>query len=148
MLGVDYVCFGNHENDIPLDELRLRIAEFKGKWINSNMPDWTPALPEYAVFDITSGGKCKKIGLLGLNTIDKNLYQQGAFGGAMATALPVIDTARNLRKKLVEQLGCDLVIPMTHQVIPSTLHPTPYTPYTRRPTPWRDPTPCAIHPMP
>jgi len=117
-VGVDYVCFGNHENDIPLDELRLRITEFKGKWINSNMPDWRPALPEYAVFDITSGGQSKKIGLLGLNTIDKNLYQEGAFGGAMETALPVIETARALRKKLVEELGCDLVIPMTHQVMP------------------------------
>ena len=34
----------------------------------------------------------------------------------METALPVIDTARDLRRKLVEELGCDLVIPMTHQV--------------------------------
>ena len=35
--GVNYVCFGNHEADIPPEELRKRISEFKGKWINSNM---------------------------------------------------------------------------------------------------------------
>ena len=116
--GVNYVCFGNHEADIPPEELRKRISEFNGKWINSNMPDWRPELPEYDIFHVESGGQKRKIAVLGLNTVDKNLYQKGAFAGAMQNATPVIETAARLRKKLIEQDGCDLVIPMTHQVMP------------------------------
>ena len=35
---VDYVCFGNHETDLKIDELRKRIDQSKFAWINSNMP--------------------------------------------------------------------------------------------------------------
>jgi hypothetical protein len=34
----------------------------------------------------------------------------------MGTALPVVATSIALRKKLTEEEGCDLVIPMTHQM--------------------------------
>ena len=114
--GVHYVCFGNHENDIPIDELHRRVAEFNGKWLNSNMPAWQPALPEYDILTIQGHGQRRVVGLLGLNTTDKNLYRPGAFGGAMDTAEPIMDAAVRLRKKLLEECGCDLVIPMTHQV--------------------------------
>ena len=46
---VDAVCFGNHESDVPYEALKTRIGEFKGKWINSNMPAFEPKLPEYDV---------------------------------------------------------------------------------------------------
>lgn len=36
--GVEYVCFGNHETDIPHTELLRRIQQSNFKWINSNMP--------------------------------------------------------------------------------------------------------------
>jgi 2',3'-cyclic-nucleotide 2'-phosphodiesterase (5'-nucleotidase family) len=112
------VCFGNHETDIPIDDLRQRIGEYKGKWINSNMPGWEePKLPEYDIIEIESGGQKRKIGIIGVCTIDPNLYRAGAFGGAMATATPVYETAARLKKMLVEEHGCDLVIPMTHQVM-------------------------------
>lgn len=35
MCGVDYACFGNHETDVPHDELVKRIKESKFKWINT-----------------------------------------------------------------------------------------------------------------
>ena len=35
---VDYVCFGNHETDLKMDELCKRIDESEFAWINSNMP--------------------------------------------------------------------------------------------------------------
>ena len=35
---VDYVCFGNHETDLKIDELRKRIDQSEFAWINSNMP--------------------------------------------------------------------------------------------------------------
>lgn len=38
----------------------------------------------------------------------------------MDTALPVFETAAKLRKKLIEEEKCDLVIPMTHQVCSCT----------------------------
>jgi len=40
LAGINLVCFGNHENDVPFKELKLRIEESKFKWINSNMPDF------------------------------------------------------------------------------------------------------------
>uniref|UniRef100_A0A7S0W998 EF-hand domain-containing protein n=1 Tax=Hemiselmis tepida TaxID=464990 RepID=A0A7S0W998_9CRYP len=116
--GIQYVCFGNHENDIPIEALRERIGEFKGEWINSNMPGFTePALPEYRILEIEAGGQKRKIGIIGLLTIDSNLYRVGAFGGAMETATPVYETAERLKKVLMEEHGCDVVIPMTHQVM-------------------------------
>eukprot|EP00960_Hanusia_phi_P054129 762550-Hanusia_phi.AAC.9 len=115
--GVQYVCFGNHETDIPVSDLRERIKEYKGKWINSNMRDFEPSLPEYDVIEVKAGGQTRRVGIIGLLTTDKNLYQKGAFGGAMETAAPVYETAARLRKKLMEEEGCDVVIPMTHQVM-------------------------------
>jgi hypothetical protein len=86
--------------------------------MSSNMPDFRchKQLPRYKVIEVEGGGQKRRIGLLGLCTVDKNLYQAGAFGGALATALPVYETAEELRKKLLEEEHCDLVIPMTHQV--------------------------------
>lgn len=46
-IPVDAVCFGNHETDVPYESLKRRIAEFKGAWINSNMPGLEVALPRY-----------------------------------------------------------------------------------------------------
>jgi 2',3'-cyclic-nucleotide 2'-phosphodiesterase (5'-nucleotidase family) len=72
-VGIQYVCFGNHETDIPIEELRKRIGEFKGVWINSNMPGFTDlALPEYHIVEVEAGGQKRKIGLIGLLTTDKN----------------------------------------------------------------------------
>jgi len=116
--GIDYVCFGNHETDVPYEDLVKRIDEYKGCWINSNMPGFkcNKELPPYKIIEVEGGGQKRKVGLLGLLTVDKNLYQAGAFGGAMESALPVNETAKELRRKLLEEEGCDLVIPMTHQV--------------------------------
>lgn len=36
---VTHMCFGNHENDVPLQQLVSRCGEYEGKWINSNMYD-------------------------------------------------------------------------------------------------------------
>ena len=115
--GIQYVCFGNHETDVPFAELKKRIAEYKGVWVNSNMPDFETKLPEYTIIEIQGGGQKRRVGLIGLLTTDKNLYQPGAFGGAMETALPVCETAAKLRQKLIDEEHCDIVIPMTHQAM-------------------------------
>jgi 2',3'-cyclic-nucleotide 2'-phosphodiesterase (5'-nucleotidase family) len=40
IIGCDYVCLGNHENDVGTDALIQRIHESKFVWINSNLPDY------------------------------------------------------------------------------------------------------------
>ena len=75
--GIRYVCFGNHENDIPLDALFKRIEEFQaggGVWLNTNMPDFPMKLPEYTILEVSAPGQTRKIGLLGL-LVPNRLFQ-------------------------------------------------------------------------
>jgi 2',3'-cyclic-nucleotide 2'-phosphodiesterase (5'-nucleotidase family) len=44
---VDYVIFGNHEDDLEARYVNQRIKDYKGKWINTNMQDH--AMFEYQV---------------------------------------------------------------------------------------------------
>eukprot|EP00961_Rhodomonas_salina_P035719 480284-Rhodomonas_salina.1 len=114
--GVQYVCFGNHEADIPHSELIERIKESQFQWINSNMEDLDLdgiQLPDHVLIDIEDGPYSKRVGLLGLVTEDSTLYQPGAFNGA--TISPLDDTAERLRHRLVEHENLDLIIPITHQ---------------------------------
>ena len=92
-VGIQYVCFGNHETDVPIEDMRRRISEFKGVWLNTNMPDFQPALPDFKIIEVNAGGQRRRVGLIGLLTIDKNLYRPGAFGGGIDTAIPVVETA-------------------------------------------------------
>eukprot|EP00961_Rhodomonas_salina_P134542 1810116-Rhodomonas_salina.1 len=72
-------------------------------------------LPEYKIVEVEGGGQKRKVGLIGLVTVDPNLYQAGAFGGAIPSATPVPDAAARLRNLLLHHHACDLVIPLTHQ---------------------------------
>jgi 2',3'-cyclic-nucleotide 2'-phosphodiesterase (5'-nucleotidase family) len=113
-----YVCFGNHECDIPHSELINRIKESNFKWINTNMTDINLGdikLPEYEEITVKGGGQTRKVGLIGLLTEDPGLYRPGVFGGATIT--PVKTEAEKMQQKLVVEGGMDLVLPMTHQVI-------------------------------
>lgn len=111
--GIEYVCFGNHETDVGLEELKKRIKEFKGVWINTNMPEFAVQLPTHHILEFGSDHHRRKIALLGLLTADKNLYLPGAFGGAAIQ--PIVETAVRFKEQLHDKV--DLVIPMTHQVI-------------------------------
>ena len=42
LIPITHVCFGNHETDVPFDELQKRIKQFNGRWLNSNMADFAP----------------------------------------------------------------------------------------------------------
>ena len=127
--GLDYCCFGNHENDIPYNELLKRISESKFTWINSNIPDLplntervsaTPwllpnkTMPTYCIVK-PKGELDRSVALLGLNTNDPGLYPVQCFGGAKI--LPVDETADKLSKELLEEKKVNLVVPMTHQSI-------------------------------
>eukprot|EP00961_Rhodomonas_salina_P136583 1837559-Rhodomonas_salina.1 len=115
---IQYVCFGNHECDIPFPEMVERIKESNFKWINSNMPDLDLGdikLPEFEEITVKGGGQTRRVGLIGLLTEDPALYRMDSFGGCKI--LPVKDEAERLQKKLCGEMGMDLVLPMTHQVV-------------------------------
>jgi len=122
-VGVEYVCFGNHEQDVPHAEMLERIRESKFEWLATNMErlemaeDMKP-LPTHKVIEVNAGGQTRKIGLIGLNTDDAGLYLKTSWGGQGAQVIDPIETkAIEYREKLLAE-GCDVVVPMTHQVMP------------------------------
>jgi 2',3'-cyclic-nucleotide 2'-phosphodiesterase (5'-nucleotidase family) len=119
--GIDYVCIGNHENDIKLTEMQKRMKESKFTWINTNMPNLALApdmepLPQYKVIEVEANGHKRRIGLLGLNTEDPKCVPPGRFGNCDID--PVNDTAARFYKKLKDTEKVDTVIPLTHQYMP------------------------------
>jgi 2',3'-cyclic-nucleotide 2'-phosphodiesterase (5'-nucleotidase family)/Ca2+-binding EF-hand superfamily protein len=123
-VGVQYVCFGNHEQDVPHMEMLERVKESQFEWINTNMERLQvkkemPPLPTHKVLTVNGGGQTRKVGLLGLLTDDPGLYLPTAWGGPGASIIdPIIDKATEYRTKLLQEHGCDVVVPMTHQVMP------------------------------
>ena len=108
--GVQYVCFGNHENDVPHPDLIKRIKESKFKWLNTNMDNLNLGggitLPTYEIITLDCG---RRIALLGLLAEEFTGY----FNGAIIH--PVIQKAEEYLLKLENEV--DLIIPLTHQVI-------------------------------
>jgi len=136
-IGCDYVCLGNHENDVGDKALTQRILQCSTTsnttttsntstttdnkhtkpiiWINSNVPELNEKLNvqtcEYAT--LTLPNSTIKVALMGLLTEDPSLYRPGAFGGA--TIEPLLKTAKQLHAKL--KRTHDTVLAMTHQGI-------------------------------
>jgi len=121
-IPVDYVCFGNHEQDVPYPKLIQRTREFQGKWLNSNMPDFKPTLPVHHTRLLTGTdgmAGARKVAFTGFcigGGKFKAVYRDGAFGGAAETMVPPCDAAPMV---IAELLGADPeldeVIPLTHQ---------------------------------
>lgn len=42
-IPITHVCFGNHELDIPMDQLADRVRQFRGTWLNTNVPGYVPS---------------------------------------------------------------------------------------------------------
>lgn len=110
-LGVTHVTFGNHEDDLPTDDLVHRIGELRATWLATNVRELVPALPAYDVIEV--GGV--RVGLIGVVMNDPGVYRRAPFGGgpvpdANATALEAI-------ARLTTDEGCALVVPLTHQFI-------------------------------
>ncbi|WP_437714057.1 5'-nucleotidase C-terminal domain-containing protein [Sorangium sp. So ce448] len=113
-LPVTHTIFGNHEADVELPELRARVQEFRGTWLNTNMPSFAPALPTHEILDVsTPGGRAVRIGLLGLLVHVKGLYRRDAFGGIDIE--PANEAALRWTRRLLRDEGCACVIPITHQ---------------------------------
>ncbi len=110
---VTHVCFGNHEQDIPYAELVARTQQFRGTWLNTNMPDFAHRLPAAQVIEVGApGGRVVRVGLVGVVTEDPSLYPTGAFDGCHI--LPANETVLRVGRELVA-VGCACVVALTHQ---------------------------------
>ncbi|KAI8617574.1 Metallo-dependent phosphatase-like protein [Chytriomyces sp. MP71] len=113
-IGVDYVCLGNHEDDVDFATLQNRINQSNFTWINTNIPDLPlkdkEMTPLYSVVNVGS----KRVVLLGLCTEEEHLYKPGHFGGAKI--LPLNETALKFSLDLQAD-GHDFMIALTHQEI-------------------------------
>lgn len=113
-IPITHVVFGNHEADIEIAELRARVQQFRGTWLNTNMPSFVPALPTHEILELSSpGGRTVRVGLLGLLAHTPALYRRGAFGGAPIE--PANEAALRWTERLLRDEGCACVIPITHQ---------------------------------
>jgi 5'-nucleotidase len=114
-IGVTHVCFGNHENDIPMSSLPRRIRQSQFVWVNSNMQELNDKLniatPEYDIIQVSSESMVKTVALLGLVTNEEGLYLPSSFCGAKIE--PVVETAIRLVDELSDKV--DFILPMTHE---------------------------------
>mmetsp|Transcript_137572 Transcript_137572/g.439598 ORF Transcript_137572/g.439598 Transcript_137572/m.439598 type:complete len:664 (+) Transcript_137572:40-2031(+) len=122
-IPINLVCFGNHDgNDISYPKLVHRIEEFKGTWLNSNIPDFDPDLPHSYSRELTAedGTKAvRKVGFLGFCMGGgkwQSMYREDAFGGAHRTIIPVLESVHDA-VDLLRRSHPDIeeVIPLTHQ---------------------------------
>ena len=113
-LGITHACYGNHEADIPTEELRLRVGELHGVWLNTNMTSFEPRTPRFDVVTVTApGGRTVRVGLLGVVLDDRAAYLGKPFGGAPIS--PPNEAALLETRRLLEEERCAVVIPLTHQ---------------------------------
>lgn len=116
---IDYLTWGNHEDDVPHHEVLKREKEYRGCWINTNMTSHqsfkdSTCQKESEVITIKSkdGTNTRKIGLIALLSSSPSLYRPGAFGGA--TIEDPWDVMTRYKKKLEGKKGCDVVVPLCH----------------------------------
>lgn len=108
-VGVTHVILGNHEDDIPAEELRARLSELLVPCLGTNVLSGLD-LPRHAVVLVGA----LKVGLVGAVMDDPAVYRGKPFGGvdlARPNDAVVAETALLLAN------GCHAVVPITHQSI-------------------------------
>lgn len=114
LANIDYVCLGNHEFDFGFDVIATRIKQFKGKCVNSNVPDERldqSLTPKYDVLEVGD----KKVLVAGLLTGDTSIY---APSNTPKVTMPA-EAAVAVWDEAKAALGYtpDAFLPMTHQLI-------------------------------
>ncbi len=113
-IPITHTCFGNHEQDVPAEALSKRVREFRGTWLNTNVPGYEPSLPASEVVVVQGAAtRAVRVGLVGVVTEDPSLYRPGAFGGL--PMLPANDAVLGTARTLADVSGCACVIALTHQ---------------------------------
>lgn len=112
-VGFTHVTFGNHEDDLPLAELRRRVVELRATWLATNVPGFEPPLPASDIVTVTApDGRSVRVGLLGVVMNDLSVYRAPPFG--IAHVPGIRETLVRETERLLAE-GCSIVIPMTHQ---------------------------------
>ena len=115
-LGFDIVSFGNHEDDVGRGDLLARIHEFKGIWLNSNVPGYENLLPKYHIIEVTLPfGRTVRVGFLAVVMHDPATYRRVPFAGLAVENAN--ETALKMGQWLLNEQNCCCVIAMTHQFI-------------------------------
>ena len=116
--GVTHVVLGNHEDDIPIEDLKQRIRELHAKCLGTNVSgEFDPPLPRNDVVEVTNGTSTVRIGLVGAVTDDANAYRRPPFGHAkLATPAPALLAEAAL---LLGDGACACVVAITHQTMAS-----------------------------
>lgn len=107
-LGVTHVTLGNHEDDLELEDLRLRLAELGACVLLTNVHG--ADLPSVPHDEVEVGGA--RVGLVGVVNGDRTLFRRAPFGNAMVgpTNESAIAEATALRAS-----GCAAIVALTHQ---------------------------------
>lgn len=108
-VGITHVVLGNHEDDIPAEELRLRLAELHAPCLGTNVLTGLD-LPRHLVLEVGP----IKVGLVGVVMDDPGVYRGKPFGGA---ELARANDAAVAEAGLLLAQGCRSVIAITHQTI-------------------------------
>jgi 2',3'-cyclic-nucleotide 2'-phosphodiesterase (5'-nucleotidase family) len=114
-IQIDFLTWGNHEKDLPHDQLMLREREYKGIWINTNMQSHesfanSSCQVDHEIIVIDRGNHIRKIGLLGILTNSESLYPPGSFNGAIIE--DPWETMRTYNELLRKDV--DLLLPICH----------------------------------
>lgn len=110
-LGVTHVTFGNHEDDLDVPTLQLRMAELDAVWLGTNVPDFASPLPASDRVTVAPG---LDVALIGVVSDDPAIYRQPPFGGV--PVLPPIPTVIASAQTLLAA-GAAAVIPLTHLAV-------------------------------
>lgn len=113
--GVTHVSLGNHEDDIPPTELRARMSELAGVWLNTNMPSFGGQTKPFDVVTVRRGEASVRVGLLGILMDEPSAYLGVPFEAATIIEPETMALAEAQRLRAEE--GCAVVIPLTHQSI-------------------------------
>ena len=120
-IPIHAVCFGNHECDIPFASMCQRVSEFKGVWLNSNIPTFSEepglrSLADHHVVQLDGGRSVALLGLLCGGGKDASLYREGAFNGHAAKIVPVLEAVDDAVARVHKaHPRVDCIIPLTHQ---------------------------------
>lgn len=107
-LGVTHVTLGNHEDDLPIEALALRLSQLAAKVLLTNVTDFRGDFVRSDVVRIRD----REVGLVGGLSGERGLYRRPPFGGATIGPLEeaLVGEAGRLRAG-----GCTAIVAITHQ---------------------------------
>jgi 2',3'-cyclic-nucleotide 2'-phosphodiesterase (5'-nucleotidase family) len=121
--GVTHVCLGNHEADIPLSVLKMRLEELTARSeggngrgvvvLNSNVNGLVDCSKRFDVISSNCGRI--RLGLIGLLSDERGMFPAGTFRGLQI--FDVRETMRMMDENIVAGGHADLLVPLTHQSI-------------------------------